>query len=334
MRPLRVSIIGISVDLGLLAKTQCHPKHSLSLWLFLMRLIPTILVWTLCMLALRSAFFLPAKDRRQKLRMISHKLFAFMLSKENFHEHETGFLARLENYFQRPIEVTNLSRIGHSVRLACKQKHLIPSGQDIVFLDLGAMDFVNNTSCAEFRALLRELLASVGSRNPQAHVVFFSPPDMVTMLGTEMNRRKALPLPFAPTVGDLQRMEGFHKLGVKASSKREKKARASKLLRVYLSIMQHELRRAQRLAVIRSFTFINGLELPIYKPEDRSLYFGLDGLHMTSNAVRLLVHLSWPALARDLETMTHLLPAGHGQEVIRVSSQQQSSPLFTVESVH
>jgi hypothetical protein len=286
------------------------------------------------MLALRSAFFLPAKDRRQKLRAISHKLFAFMLSKENFHEHDRGFLARLENHFQRTIEVTNLSRIGHSVRLACKQKHLIPSGQDLLFLDLGAMDFVNNTSCAEFRALLRDLLTTIGSRNPKAHVVFFSPPDMVVMLGTEMNRRKALPLPFAPTVGDLQRMEGFHKLGIKASSTDEEKARASKLLRVYVNIMQHELRRAQRLGVMRSFTFINGLQLPVYKPEDRSLYFGLDGLHMTSDAIRLAVDLSWPALARDLETMTHLLPDGYGQELVRMPSQQQPSPLFTVESVH
>lgn len=333
MRPLRVSIIGISVDLGLLAKTQCHPQHSLKLWLFLMRLVPTILIWIVCMLALRSAFFLTAKDRRQKLRMISHKLFGFMLSKENFHEHETGFLARLEDFFQRSTEVTNLSRIGHSVRLAHKEKHLIPSGQDIVFLDLGAMDFVNNTSCAEFRALLRDLLATVGSRNPQAHVVFFSPPDMVTMLGTDMNRRKALPLPFAPKVEDLQRLEGFHKLGVKASSTLEKKAKASKILRVYLSIMQHELRRAKRLAVIRSFTFINGLELPIYRPEDRSLYFGLDGLHMTSQAISLLVELSWPALARDLGTMTHLLPGGYEQEMVR-KSKPQPSPLLAAESVH
>ncbi len=334
MRPLRIGILGISVDLGLLSQTRCHPKHSAALWLFLIRLIPSIMLWALGTFFLKAAVFWPAKERRQKQRLMSHKLFSFLLSKDNFYEHDDGYLRRLEHLFQRPTEVTNLSRIGHSVRLACKQKHLIPSGQDIFFLDIGAMDYVNNTSCAEFRSLFREILEAVGQKNPEAHVVSFSPPDMSIMLGTPLNKKKALPLPFAPTVGDLQRLEGFHKhLRLTADSAPEKKAYAARLLRTYLKIMQHELRRARRLGVIRSFTFIDGLALPWYRPEDRSLYFGLDGLHLTPDAVLVAVRESWPTLVHDLETMSPLFAGEKDRAAARLMNETRRVPQVTMETM-
>ena len=47
MKPIKVTIIGISIDLGLLGNTWCSPEHSIQLWLFIGRIVPALIVWQL-----------------------------------------------------------------------------------------------------------------------------------------------------------------------------------------------------------------------------------------------------------------------------------------------
>ncbi len=47
MKPIKVTIIGISIDLGLLGNTWCSPEHSIKLWLFIGRIVPALIVWQL-----------------------------------------------------------------------------------------------------------------------------------------------------------------------------------------------------------------------------------------------------------------------------------------------
>jgi hypothetical protein len=326
--------MGLSVDLGLLGNTQCTPQHSLALWLFLLRLIPSILLWFAGMIALRCAFFLPGKARRNKQRLMSHRIFGFLLSSENFYEHENGFLNRLQRLSQRPLDVINLSQIGQSLLLACKRMDRIPSGQDIIFLHLGAMDYINNVKCLTFRASLRELLQRIGQKNPEGHVIFLGPPDLVTILSTPLNHRKALPLPFAPTISDLHRWEGFHKhLGLTADSTPEERAHAHRLLSIFVQLMKHELNRARNRGVIRNFTFIDGRATPIFQAEDRSRYFALDGMHLTAEAVDVAVAFAWPMIMRDLESLAQPAPAQRDQEAARTVGQAFPAPASAVNPI-
>ncbi len=301
MKPIKVTIVGISADLGLFGNTHCTPPHSLKLWWLLVRILLAGVLWLLANLIVHSAFFMPAKTRRQKMRELSHRIFGFLCCKENLHEQENGFLARIEQQFQRPVVLTNLCIIGQSMRMACKTRDRIPGQQDIVILHLGVMDFINKSPCATFRAYTRALLAEVGRKNPAAHIIFLGPPDQVLTLTTPLNHQKALPLPFAPTVGDLHRLQGFHRfLKLTANSTASEIDYAARLLDIYVRIMQRELLRAHRQGLIHSYSFGDCRKVDIYAAPDRPRFFGLDGIHISREGVAHAVAFLWPGISKEL----------------------------------
>jgi hypothetical protein len=220
------------------------------------------------------------------------------------------------------------------MQMASKRKDLVPTDQDILFLDLGAMDYINNVPCARFRAHCRDVLEAAGARNPDAHIILIGPPDFVTMISSPLNKRKAFPLPFSPTVGDLQRLEGFQKhLGLSEDSSTEKIAYCRRLLELFAKIMRHELKRAQVRGMIRSASFMDGLKVPIYRQEDRSRYFAWDGLHLTVESARLFVSFSWPILLENLQCMAQPVPVTHDLNAARTVSQPLPIHVATFDSI-
>lgn len=300
--PLRVTILGLSPDLGLFAKTDFYAHHGPKFWFFLLQIVPALVLWSIGTLMLNILFFHKKKLIRSLQRKMSHRLFSFLLSKDNMHEHKKfGYLKQLEDKYNRPVMVSNISQIGNSFKMALRNSDRIPEDQDIVFIHLGAMELYNKLPCNIFRSQVRELLTIIARKNPKVHIIFAGLPESVAALCDPFNHQKCAPLPFAPTITYVQRMEGFLNWGVHPHCDDATVQWAYKLQSVYVEIITHELRRSQRLGLIHSFTYIDNRQAPLFAPEERAILFSVDGVHPTGEGHRRLASYGWPLISQSLD---------------------------------
>jgi hypothetical protein len=300
--PIKIAVLGISVDLGLFAHVPRFDRLSVSLAVFLMRITPRLILWLLGFGIIKMAIWKSSKTRREAIRSMSHRLFSFLLSSDNIYEHDEGYGAMIGKKYGRSYRLDNHSKIGHSLRIAYKQRESIREGVDIYFVHLGSMDWLNLVELKDVRRYFRGILEEIGRKNPQSHVCILGLPDMVNMITHPETLNKIMPLPFFPSVSKLQEWEGFHKyLGLNRRNDKAQIQWAERYMQTYANLMQHELRRAIEKKVICSGSFVDNRKPEGFNTPDRQNFLAIDGMHPTTMGALELVKHGWKTLERDLD---------------------------------
>ncbi len=303
-RPMKVTVLGLSIDLGLLAEYRFHPRLDLRHGLLLLR-IANAIFWTLVSALYYRLRYPTAKHLvSRRISDCARRRFAFLTSKQNFYEHAEGYVARLSGKYGVEVELTNQSAISNTLSRALKHSDELPRDQDLFFIHLGGMDYLLDVPLLKAARSFRLILEEIGQRNPDAYVVVIGPPDFVRALTSPCNQRKVLDTWLSPRVAWLQRALGFstgQKLWPGAAEERVAGARRS--LGEYERMLRHELSQCLRDGSIRAGCFVEQLQADMFYQdlEQRKRLFSFDGIHLSEAGVARLIKHQWRQLEPALE---------------------------------
>jgi len=303
-RTMKVAVLGLSIDLGLLADYRFHPKLDLRHCMLLLRIFNAVVLTLFAFLYLRLRYLTSPRVANRLVQESARRRFSFLTSQQNFYQHREGYVAKLTRKYGIEVELVNQSAISNTLSRAVRHLDELASDQDLFFVHLGGMDFLQDVPVLSAARSLRLVLEEIGQRNPSAYVVVIGIPDFVCALASPCNLRKILDTRFSPTVGWMQRILGFssrRKLWHGTADRRIEVARES--LHDYDRMIRRELQACLKNGTIHDGCFIEQLKLDMFHQdlEQRKRLFSFDGIHLSADGVARLVKHQWKQLEPALD---------------------------------